>query len=367
MKKKPVPYLPIVIIISVFILAFLLIFNNKMDEAEIQGTVDEGKSNILSDEVKTLKDGTRYIIHPSELLAGGPPKDGIPSLDKPKFTSVEEADEWLKGSDLVLGLELNGITKAYPHRILNWHEIVNDFADGKPVLVTYCPLCRTGIAFDPTIDGKRVEFGTSGKLWKSNLVMYDRKTDSYWSQVGGKAIVGELAGMKLDQIPLDTVEWKDWKEKHPDTVVLSKDTGFFRDYDRDPYASFAKSPGVGFGVDFNDNRLFSKAIVYGVLVGDKTKAYSEEKVKEVGLLNDEFAGKKLLVFWDPALNAVKIFDRELSGEELEFSLDGKLIDNKGREWNFDGSSGEMQLERIDSFGLFWFSWLATYPDTELLS
>lgn len=358
--KKSFNYIPI-IVVAVIVIALILFLRPGM-KGEMER--ETSKSNILSDEVKTLADGTKYIIHPSEILSGGPPKDGIPSIDDPKFTSAEEAD-WLNPDDLVLGLNYNGVVKAYPHRILNWHEIVNDFADDKPVLVTYCPLCRTGIAFESVINGKRVEFGTSGKLWKANLVMYDRKTDTYWSQVGGKAIVGELAGMKLKQIPMDTAMWKDWKEKHPDTLVLSKDTGFFRSYDRDPYASFANSPGVGFGVDFKDTRLFSKAIVYGVLVGDKTKAYSEQKVKETKLLNDEFAGKKLLVFWDPELNAVKIFDRTVDREELEFSLDGKLVDNSGREWNFDGSSGEMQLERIDTFGLYWFSWLVTYPDTEL--
>jgi len=375
MVNTKITYLIIGVIVVA--LAIILIFSQGIKENNQDGvkgivvTDKEGemkKGSILNNEVKVLADGTKYTVHPSEILAGGPAKDGIPSIDNPEFTSTTKADSWLNDDDLILGLDYNGIIKAYPHRIMNWHEIVNDFAGEKPVLVTYCPLCRTGISFDPTIEGKRVEFGTSGKLWKSNLVMYDRKTDTYWSQVGGKAIIGELAGMKLKQIPMDTATWKDWKELHPDTLVLSKKTGFFRNYDTDPYSSFGKSPSVGFGVEFDDNRLFSKAIVYGVLIGDEAKAYSEEKIKEVELLNEEFAGAKLLVVLDPKLNVPKIFNREINGDVLEFSLEaGKLVDNKNREWTFNGESEGLQLERIDTFSVFWFSWLATYPETDLFS
>jgi len=131
----------------------------------------------FEDEIKTLKDGTKYLLDPKKILSGGPPKDGIPSIDNPEFTSAEESS-WLNDDDLVLGLNYKGTTRVYPLRILNWHEIVNDKVNGENVLITYCPLCRTGIAFKPIVDGEEVEFGTSGKLYNSELIMYDRKTDS---------------------------------------------------------------------------------------------------------------------------------------------------------------------------------------------
>ncbi|MBI2578851.1 MAG: DUF3179 domain-containing protein [Candidatus Aenigmarchaeota archaeon] len=289
-------------------------------------------------EVKTLPDGTKYIVHPSELLAGGPAKGGIgfdrgiPALLNPKFTSAGEAD-WLSDDDMVLGLEYNGAVKAYPFRILNWHEIANDDVNGEPVLITYCPLCRTGIAFKRTIDGVTYNFGTSGKLWNANLVMYDDKTDTYWSQVIGQAIIGPLAGTKLEPIHLEAVKWKDWKKAHTDILVLSKDTGIRRDYDADPYADFAKSDFVGFGVDFSDTRLGPKEIVYGVIVGNTTKAYPENISKEKLEISDDVGGMKITVLWDKEINGVKIFDE----------------------------SGE----RISSFGSYWFSWLTAHPETEL--
>ncbi|MBI2106457.1 DUF3179 domain-containing protein [Candidatus Woesearchaeota archaeon] len=337
-----------------------------MTESEIRdrlNKITEVEKYSKDDEIKTLADGTKYIIHPDRLLAGGPPKDGIPSIDSPKFTSAEEAD-WLDNDDLIIGLNYNDVVKAYPYRILNWHEIVNDWAGNKPILVTYCPLCRTGIAFERDASGEALEFGTSGRLYNSALVMYDRKTDSYWSQPLGKAIIGELTGTELNQIPIEVVEWEDWKKAHPSSLVLSKNTGHQRNYDiKDLYNT--DSPGFsGIGVDFKDQRLESNAVVYGIELNKQAKAYSEEKIKKDIVINDMVDGKELVIVWNKDLGGGQVYNRNLNGVLLEFSLkDNKIVDNKGNEWSYEDMT--KSLERINAIPQFWFSWLAFYPETEL--
>ena len=185
-----------------------------------------------------MTDGIRHSIPLDEIVGGGPSKDGIPPIDAPKFISPQEAGEWLSDEEPGLAFSRGNTHRFYPYQILVWHEIVNDTVEGQRALITYCPLCLTGIVFDPVVQGERVEFGTSGKLWNSNLVMYDRKTDTYWSQSGGKTIVGELTGMQLMPVSLETVTWRDWKVAHPDSEVLSQDTGFQRSYGSDPYANY---------------------------------------------------------------------------------------------------------------------------------
>lgn len=302
----------------------------------------------------------------NKILSGGPPKDGIPSIDKPKFISVEEADKFLDDNDLVLGLNYNNVQKAYPLRILNWHEIVNDFANDEAVLITYCPLCGTGIAFKREINNEEVEFGTSGKLYNSNLVMYDRKTDSYWYQLTGEAIVGELTGMKLEKIAIDTVRWSDWKKQYPNTLALSRDTGFIRNYDVNPYGDYENSKDIFFPVDNDDDRLFAKEFIYGIEINGKTKAYPWSEVKKTIIVNDEFNDKKLLVLSKPEDGAVRIFDRSFNNKVLEFRYeDNKLLDQDNIEWNFNGESSKGKLNEIIGVNSFWFAWVATNTETEL--
>jgi len=350
--------------------------NVKVEDSGQELIVDEGdiemdpvvkkklKANPdLENSIKTLKDGTKYLLNPKNILSGGPPKDGIPSIDNPKFTSAEEGN-WLNDEDLVLGLNFEGVIRAYPLRILNWHEIVNDKVNGQKVLITYCPLCRTGIAFRPIVDNVEVEFGTSGKLYNSELILYDRKTDSYWAQTLGLAVVGEATGQLLDKIPMDTVMWKDWKKTHPDTQVLSRQTGFIRDYDRSPYGGYDTSTRVIFPLGNEDDRLHPKEIVYGVEFDGTAKAYSDKAVDEEKLINDEVGGVPIVVVWYDNLNTVKIFERTLNGETLTFELDdGKIVDNNGTEWNVPDMNEKLEI--VDTFGHFWFSWAAFYPQTDL--
>jgi hypothetical protein len=280
----------------------------------------------------------KFSVNPSKLTGGGPLKDGIPSIDNPKFESASDAKKWMRESDLVFGVVHKGEDRAYPQRILVWHEIVNDKISGDPILVTYCPLCQSAIAFERKIDGTEVEFGVSGKLYNSNLVMYSRinekfKTESLWTQVGGEAIVGDLTGKELKKISLDTVTWKDWLAKHPDTKVLSRDTGVVRDYDSDPYGDYYTRKGVFAPLENSDDRLFEKAIVFGIEIGEKSKAYPEEELKKNPKFTDELARKKL---------------------QVTRNSDGSVrIKNLT-----DGS------EIIPEIG-FWFAWAAFHPETEL--
>ena len=285
------------------------------------------------DEIKTLLDGTKYIIHPNKLLSGGPPKDGIPSIDKPKFVSAEEANKFLNDNELVLGINLNGDKRAYPFQILVWHEIVNDVVGSKPVAVTYCPLCGTGIAYERTINNEPVEFGVSGKLYNSDLVMYDRKTDTLWDQINGRAIIGELTGTRLKQVPIDTVTWSDWKKQYPDTKVLSRETGFIRSYGRSPYGDYDTSKSIYFPVENEDLSLHPKEVIFGIEINGKYKAYREEDLKKLKKIEDTFNDINLII------------------ERSE----AEIIKVKNKDTN----------ESIIPVRSFWFAWFAFHPDTEL--
>jgi hypothetical protein len=202
-----------------------------------------------------LSDGTKFVVHPDKLNAGGPPRDGIPSIDNPQYDVVEDADSWLEDNESLLFLNYNGVRKAYPLRIMTWHEIVNDYAAGIPVAITFCPLCLTGIAYERIIevDGelRETELGTSGKLFNSNLVMYDRETESYWTQVDGIGIV--------------------------------------RDYTRDPYLSYYTDDAVWFPVEFREFTVNTKEVVYGIEVNGTYKAYRDADITTKGIV-DEVGG-----------------------------------------------------------------------------
>ncbi|MGI0089373.1 MAG: DUF3179 domain-containing protein, partial [Nitrosopumilaceae archaeon] len=187
---------------------------------------NDSQTSEVQDEIM-ITDGIKHIVPLDKIKSGGPPKDGIPSIDNPKFVSALEAN-FVSDDDLVIGLRLNGETKAYPLFIMVWHEIVNDKLGNTPIAVTYCPLCFTNQVFERKVNSIETEFGTSGKLYNSNLVMYDRNTDSQWSQALGKAITGELTGYELKRIPFDVVRWSDWKSLYPASLVLTTDTGYAR-------------------------------------------------------------------------------------------------------------------------------------------
>lgn len=327
MKKKSLMPVAIAVVIAVAVAGAFFIFQ------PTQPTARGAESSASAPEE----------VSPEDLISVLPP-DSIPAIDNPRFisaTKAEEGDIRLRDDDAVLGVALGGIAKAYPIRILNWHEIVNDEISGKPVLITFCPLCATGIAFDPVVDGRRLTFGTSGKLFNSDLVMYDRQTNSLWSQISGTAVTGELKGKRIKFLPAEPVRWVDWKKAHPNTLVLS---GSFecsqynlncrRNYNINPYEGYERSEAIQFPVDNTDSRLPNKELVTGIEISGKFKAYQNRKVLEIDAFEDEFAGVKLRVEADPATRAVKIFRADTNA----------------------------QLDAIQSF---WFAWVAFHPGTGL--
>lgn len=276
--------------------------------------------------------GQKSTIDAERLRQGCYGKDCIPSIDNPKFISADQGSGYLKDDDVVFGIDLNGIVRAYPQKILNWHEVVNDTIDGQPVVISFCPLCGTAIAHERIVKDQTVEFGVSGKLLQSNLVMYDRLTETLWVQATGEAIAGELVGGKLKQVPLMTTFWGTWSEVHPDTQVLSTDTGFSRNYNSYPYGDYETSKEFLFKPDKLDDRLHPKVIGYGVEIGGKFKFYPEEVIKSIAIV-DQFAARKLQI------------KREAGG--------GISIT--------DLNSGES----INYLRSMWFSWFAFHPETEL--
>lgn len=314
-------------------------------------------------------DGIKHLIPLDKILSGGPPKDGIPSIDDPVFDTADAV--FMSDSDIVLGVEINGQAKAYPLFILVWHEIVNDVVGGVPISVTYCPLCYTNQVFERTIDGQAVEFGVSGKLYNSNLLMYDRLTDSYWSQALGQAVVGELAGMQLEIVPFDVIAWRDWKSLHQDTLVLTTDTGHIRAYNVDPYEDYFASDRVIFPVTNRDNRLPLKTVILGFESDGKYKAYSQSDVENMRVINDYIAEKPILVTSMYEHNA-RAFERTVGEQTLEFVYeDEKILDASTRsEWNYYGMavSGEYVGQSLNRIGFspgFWFEWAAFHPETDL--
>ena len=312
--------------------------------------------------------GVKHSIPLDKIKGGGSPKDGIPSIDNPKFAEIQDS-RFMSDSDTVIGLEINGEAKAYPIFILVWHEIVNDNMGGVPVSVTYCPLCYTNQVFERIIDGQEVEFGTSGKLYNSNLLMYDRYTESYWSQALGIAVKGELTGYELNLIPFDVITWGDWKKLHPETVVLTTDTGHIRSYATDPYGNYYTEPRIMFPVEHSDDRLHSKEIIIGFNQDDIYKAYKQNDIESEIIINDTIGNTPVLLTSLFSENS-RAFVRIVDDDVLDFSYaDGKIFDlQTNSEWNYDGLgiSGTYQgtqLERLPIEPGFWFEWVAFHPQT----
>ncbi len=278
-------------------------------------------------------DLTDTLIPATEIHHGGPPRDGIPAIDHPKFVPAEDAT-WLAEDDRVLGVRLNDIAKAYPIRILNYHEIVNDNFLDAAVLVSFCPLCGTGMAFSAEIDGRKRSFGVSGLLYNSDVLLYDRETESLWSQIMRQAVSGTMKGSELSQLPLTHTTWQHWRESNPDTLVLSTETGYVRDYSRTPYEGYARSPQVWFPVANSNPKYHPKEMVLGVRINGKTKVYPfVELSKGPPSLVDHFAGNTLKIEFDPRSRSGRAVN--LLGEEIPTTI------------------------------AFWFAWVAFYPDSEI--
>lgn len=278
-------------------------------------------------------DFSKHSIPVEEIISGGPPKDGIPALVAPKFIPAAKAT-YLKEDDRVLALADGKEAKAYPIKILNWHEVVNDTINGRPVVISYCPLCGTGMAFESMINGKKLTFGVSGLLYNSDVLMYDHQTESLWSQIKQEAVTGYMTGARLQPIFLIHTTWAEWRKEHLDTQVLSTDTGYFRDYSRDPYEGYISSHRIWFPVGRRDERYGSKEWVLGVVINGSAKAYPfTELAKRLGEFTDTLNGRALRIHFD-------------SQSQTAF-----ITDDQGKP--------------IPSVTGFWFAWYAFHPDTEV--
>jgi hypothetical protein len=331
----------------------------------------------------------RRLISFAEILSGGPPKDGIPAIDNPAFVSTSEADEWLEELEPVTVFEHEGGVRIYPFQILTWHEIVNDVVGGRPVAVTFCPLCNTAIVFDATVDGKPLDFGTTGRLRFSNLLMYDRQTESWWQQATGEAVIGEFTGRRLTFLPAPIISWAEARDTFPEAQVLSRETGFRRDYGRNPYTGYdniTRSPFLYDG-PVPPDRLPPMARVTTAELNDEAVAYPNQVLQDVIVANDTVGGVDVVVFWQPGLasaldsstiaagrdvGASGIFERTLDSQTLSFVADGDTITDEqtGSTWNVLGEAvaGELagqQLRPVVKVDHFWFSWAAFRPDTRI--
>jgi hypothetical protein len=294
-------------------------------------------------------DFSRHTVPLSQFQPGGPGKDGIPALDHSRFASVARTS-YLRPREPVIELALGGEARAYPLQILIWHEIVNDRVGGVPVAVTFCPLCNTALVFDRRVRGRVLEFGTTGNLRDSDLVMYDRQTESWWQQFSGQALVGKLAGKKLRQLPARIVSWREFRQMHPSGLVLNRDTGFVRDYGTNPYAGYddVASPPIFAARNEDDDRLPPKERVVYVEIGEKAFAVPFPALVENRTVEIETDAGELVVRWRPGIAS---------------ALDAAAI-AEGRD--VGSASALLNGEPVPFNEPFWFAVAAFRPDIEIV-
>ncbi|MGF1670569.1 MAG: DUF3179 domain-containing protein [Balneolaceae bacterium] len=324
----------------------------------------------------------------NELMRGGPPKDGIPSIDNPKFITSGEASSWLRDKEPVVLVEIDGEARAYPIQILMWHEMVNDWFGDKPVLVTFCPLCYSAITFDRRHRGDVLEFGVSGFLRHSDMIMYDRQTESLWQQFSGEAHVGDYTGDQLKIIPSQLISFEQFREIHPNGKVLSRDTGHRRDYGKNPYVGYDDINSNPWALrDQPSDRMKPMEKVIGVRIDDEVITYPYSITQERKVINDQVGGKNIVVFHtEGAVSALDksnihssredgstgVFFSTIEGQTLEFEYkNGEIRDKQTNSvWNITGKAtdGPMKGKSLEPtiFGdYFAFAWLVFYPDAPI--
>lgn len=335
-----------------------------------------------------VTDFDKRSIELSEILSGGPPKDGIPAIDKPKFIPAKQAQTWLHDKEPVIAIIVNGEARAYPLQILIWHEIVNDTVQNVPISVTFCPLCNASLVFKRQLGDRVLDFGTTGRLRNSDMVMYDRQTETWWQQFTGEAIVGELLGSRLTEIPAQIISYAEFVRIYPDAKLLSKDTGYNRDYGRNPYRGYDRVGNSPFLLDApTDPRLPAMRRVLAVSHKNQNKLYPFNELDNHRILEDHFNGIDLVIFTHQntlsVLDAERIknshniisanaFMRKVNGKTLSFQLGTQGIKDEqtGSSWNTLGvaTHGPLLGQRLQPLpgGVhFAFAWLVFKPDTEI--
>ena len=336
-----------------------------------------------------------HSIPLTQIFADGPPPDGIPPIDDPVFESIDAAGDWLEPTSPVMVVDVDGDARAYPLAILNWHEIVNDEVAGRPLVITYCPLCNSALVFDRTVEGpdgpEVLDFGTSGRLYLSNLVMYDRQTRSLWTQFDGEAVVGEpWLGTQLDRLPAWLLGFAEFTDLHPDGQVLSRETGYLRAYGQNPYVGYdgEDRPRPFLFRAQPDDRFAPMTRFVGVVDGDEATAISLELLAEERLVTTRLGADDIVALWAPGQSSAldtqvidegrdvgqtAVFRLALDGAELELeatddgfmdAASGSTMDLRGR--FIDGPLEGRAMEAIPHDDTFWFVWAAFRPDTEVV-
>ncbi len=375
--------------LQIVLLSMLAVFTSPPPEAPgQQRPAIAGRDNWSTD-------FSKHTVPLEEFTSGGPPKDGIGSIDRPSFMTVREADKWIEDREPIAVVRVNGVTKAYPLSILIWHEIVNDVIGGEPVTVTYCPLCNTTIAFDRNFDGQVLEFGTTGRLRYSDLVMYDRQSETWWQQATGEGLVGRYAGYRLTLIPATVMNWRSVKEQLQDAMVLSRDTGFpanfRRRYGRNPYQWYDGGDGPWkrfFRFGRKDDRVPGMERVVALESDGEYLAVPFSVLKDERVAHVKVGSLDVVVFWASGtasavdnstiargrdVGSSTSFSPQVDGRVLTFEPrgNGRFRDREtGSEWNLSGRAvkGELegtQLTEIVHGNHFWFAWGVFRPDTEI--
>ena len=335
------------------------------------------------------------LVSPLDVLSGGPPPDGIPSIDVPEFERATDIGI-LQPQEAVVTLTLNGDARAYPVQVLLWHEIVNDTVGGEPVTITYCPLCNTAIGYYRQLGDRILDFGTSGRLYNSALVMYDRQTESLWAHYTGQAIAGALTGSQLELIPVATVAFETFLDEHPNGLVLTRPGGFGRSYGTNPYVNYDSPDGnpTFFG-GVPDPRLPPQTRVLVIRHGGASLAVQHDTLQSEGVLSLDLDGSQVVAFHLPGtatpiqhdqvafgrdVGATGVFDPSVDDQVLTFtrvpdaaSSDGPggfTDDQTGTTWSIlgralDGPLAGTQLQPIEHIDTFWFAAAAYDPDIDL--
>jgi hypothetical protein len=332
MTRNSIIYI-VVVVMAVFVASYFISWILKRTNSETVGSIANKvtKTLNLNDGFSFDKDTPGYETYIG-LTQGCSFKDCIPSIDDPEFESINSADEWLENKDTVFVLEHKGTERSYSQRILNRHEIVNDVVSGDPLVLTFCPLCGSALAFERTLDGRVLEFGVSGKLHNNDLIMYDRQTESLWQQITGEAIVGELVEKKLKQISFGVMTWEEAKIRFPNIMSLKR-PGLAATYNVYPYGNYESDPSPLFPMN-TDSTIHPKTVVFGVEIDGKYKAYEEEKLQnsETPNIRDKIGKVDVSVTYNDGDVEVRILD---TGEEVVATR------------------------------LFWFAWKAFRPETKL--
>ena len=358
--------------------------SQSFDVDDIESTPREDVPSALDD--RQNPDFPQPLVDPDEIRSGGPPPDGIPPLDDPKFENGGDV-RWLSDIEPVLALEINGEARAYPIQVMTWHELVNDAVGDVPVTISYCPLCNSAVAYDRRVGERILDFGTSGKLLNSSLVMYDRQTESLWSHFTGQAIIGHLTGEQLEFFPIQTVSFADFRERYPDGIVLSQDTGFSRRYGVNPYAGYDNPDADPFLYNGPlDSRLAAMTRVISLRGDGPAVVVPLSRLMEEMVVEFEAQGRRLVAVWQPGtasaletseirdgrdIGAVGVFTNELDGQPLSLAANDSGFTDEITGATFDifgygiGDAEGLHLDAVEHLDTFWFAVAAFDPEVEI--